>query len=193
MSRVASVLGLLLALTSFACTKSHDVTAAGAPLGDEGTAGVAGADLGTAGTESGTAGTTNVGTAGTGVGTAGTGVGTAGTTAGTGTGNPFPPGTGCNNCQDANVGGQLTLASCCAEAAGGGETCGLDLSSLGMPGCLERDGAGTPDDTCPSSNQQVITLPGCCRPDGKCGSLDTFIGLGCTPQADGIDQDCGPQ
>jgi hypothetical protein len=165
-----------------ACTKSHDVMPVGLSLEDDDGAAGSAADDGSAGTNNaGTAGRRSPG------GTAGGAAGSGGGAAGTG----LTPGAGCDNCEPASVGGVINLPACCAQASGGGMTCGLDVSSLGMGACVERDGPGVPDSTCPSVDQQIVTLPGCCRPNGKCGSLDTFVGLGCTPQAGGVDQDCG--
>jgi hypothetical protein len=45
--------------------------------------------------------------------------------------------------------------------------------------CIEANQAGTSDPTCPDITLQGVPLDGCCKPNGNCGVLDTFLGLGC--------------
>lgn len=67
---------------------------------------------------------------------------------------------------------------CCTDD----DKCGIDVSSFGLGmGCNEMNAPGTADASCPGMNLAgFFMLEGCCRPDGTCGVLDTFAGLGCT-------------
>jgi hypothetical protein len=52
---------------------------------------------------------------------------------------------------------------------------------------VELDQPGEPDDACPPVEiPDMAPLPGCCTSHGVCGTLDTFIGLGCTPPPPGV-------
>ncbi|MFO0570052.1 MAG: hypothetical protein U0263_30695 [Polyangiaceae bacterium] len=63
--------------------------------------------------------------------------------------------------------------SCCV-----GDKCGITSSLIGSV-CVELGQPGKPDPTCPAQSIQGIPLQGCCKPNGICGVLDTFIGVGC--------------
>jgi hypothetical protein len=63
--------------------------------------------------------------------------------------------------------------SCCV-----GDKCGITSSFLGSQ-CIELNQPGQPDPSCPPQSIQGFTLPGCCKPNGMCGVMDSFIGLGC--------------
>ena len=65
---------------------------------------------------------------------------------------------------------------CTADGA-----CGFQVQALG-PDCLQANNPGVIDPACPAFSIPVgpgISLAGCCRPDGNCGAMDTFIGFGC--------------
>jgi hypothetical protein len=155
------------------CTKSHDVTATGLS--------VTSADGGTS--NAGSGGGNGGGAGSLGTGSAGNAGGGAGSSAAT----------GCNDCQPQSIMGFLNLNACCAKDDQGQDVCGLDSTAVGGPGCLPRDAPGNPDMSCPSSNMFGFTIPGCCHPDGTCGSSLNQAGLGCGPNADGTQQKCNPQ
>lgn len=70
----------------------------------------------------------------------------------------------------------VQATSCCTE----NNECGLTAAALGVSTCAPLNAPGTADGNCPSvSIAQGFTLGGCCTPDGTCGALDTFLGLGC--------------
>jgi hypothetical protein len=76
---------------------------------------------------------------------------------------------------DGNVFG-VALAGCCTAD----DKCGLDLASVGFGGCEESNAPGAANASCPSQTiAGILPLSGCCKPNGTCGALDTFIGLGC--------------
>ena len=194
MARFVFVFACVITGMLGACTKSHDVLAAGQSLaatpGNTAGSGASGSGAGGSGLGTGIAGTT--GGAGT-TGSAG-GKGSAGTTGGAGgKGSAGSASAACDSCQAGGISGIITLPPCCAKNAAGADVCGLDVSQvLKSASCLERNAPGTADTTCPISTQMMgITLQGCCRPDGTCGSMDTFLGLGCTPNADGTKKACG--
>ena len=170
MARFVFVFACVITGMLGACTKSHDVLAAGQSL---------------AATPGNTAGS---GASGSGAGGSGLGTGGAG-----GKGSAGSASAACDSCQAGGISGIITLPPCCAKNAAGADVCGLDVSQvLKSASCLERNAPGTADTTCPISTQMMgITLQGCCRPDGTCGSMDTFLGLGCTPNADGTKKACG--
>jgi hypothetical protein len=84
---------------------------------------------------------------------------------------------GSDKCPGGNVFGQA-LPGCCTSD----NKCGMDVASLGFgAGCAEMNAPGAVSAACPSQNLGgFLPLDGCCRPDGTCGVLDTFAGLGCT-------------
>ena len=175
-----------------ACTKSHDVQSSALTLEDGGVIpglGAAGTDAnGSAGTEAQAGTGVNVGgVSGTGAGTGFAGTGFAGTTGAAGTG-AAGTGAGCNQCTGSSVMG-MTVPPCCTPD----NKCGLDLASLGFGGCVEKDAPGNPDANCPPVDiTGFITLDGCCRADGTCGSIDTFLGLGCTLNMNDQSIPCNP-
>jgi hypothetical protein len=72
-----------------------------------------------------------------------------------------------------------------------GDLCGLDPAPLFGPGlpitCVESNQPGQLDSNCPTHAPagppwNGVTLPGCCRPDGKCGVQDGVTMLGCIEQ-----------
>ncbi|HEX3594230.1 MAG TPA: hypothetical protein VHU80_03985 [Polyangiaceae bacterium] len=85
---------------------------------------------------------------------------------------------GKSRCTDRQVdvaGGTFIGSACCRDFDR--SACGLVLG----PVCLELNQPGNPDDSCPGvPNTPIGDLPGCCRPGGKCGLLDTTVGFGCT-------------
>lgn len=65
--------------------------------------------------------------------------------------------------------------------------CGVDMTSLGFPGCSQKDQPGTLDAACPEvplGPPGSPPLPGCCTPTGHCGAMETFMGFGCTSSPD---------
>jgi len=127
-----------------------------------GNSGVAGSSNGEAGSgNTGEAGSGNSGEAGSGNGQAGSG----------NTGN-----CDVSMCDDADVGGFITLPGCCPDNGGG---CGLDVSAaeqfIGVSGCIELDQEGRQDDQCPAEVRPAqppvpeTEFPGCCRPNNSCG------------------------
>jgi len=78
-----------------------------------------------------------------------------------------------------SLGGQCPPAprsttSCCTEEG----RCGLVLPNLG-PQCVELNQPGTVDSECPPLEGPSFNLPGCCRPEGHCGVLESVLPLGC--------------
>jgi len=77
------------------------------------------------------------------------------------------------------------VAPCCAGASG--DKCGLDTSLLEQLGirfpevCQEKNQPGAEDANCPKQTFTIMTfnlsIPGCCRPNGKCGYLANKIGV----------------
>ena len=82
--------------------------------------------------------------------------------------------------------GAAPEACCFGEA---GDKCGVSSSMLTMGECVEANQEGKPDDTCPALTNTImnpalpiaipINLPGCCRPDNKCGLDTSLLGTGC--------------
>jgi hypothetical protein len=66
------------------------------------------------------------------------------------------------------------------------DKCGADMSQFGFPGCTQRDQPGVLDTACPAVEFPPGTPPmaGCCTTSGHCGGMETFIGFGCTSNAD---------
>jgi hypothetical protein len=79
--------------------------------------------------------------------------------------------------------------SCCTDD----DECGVEFAALGT-GCLAMNAPGEADSSCPSQTLigGFITLEGCCRPDGTCGGLDIYTGLGCTNAASTETVSCDP-
>jgi hypothetical protein len=75
---------------------------------------------------------------------------------------------GSKHCPDRVV-GRTTYPACCAGA--NEDRCGLDTTVNSGPGCIEANQPGALDpDICDSQKLPDDTeLPGCCRPDSKCG------------------------
>jgi hypothetical protein len=83
------------------------------------------------------------------------------------------------------VPGQTEVAPCCAGA--NGDKCGLDTSLLEQLGvrfpevCQEKNQPGNEDANCPKQTFAImgfnLSIPGCCRPNGKCGYLANKIGV----------------
>ena len=109
-------------------------------------------------------------------------------------------------CADAALLGVVTLPGCCPMNAPP-DKCGLDLSGvaafIGVDlGCMELNQAGDPDATCPDQTiaamGQMVTLPGCCRPDNVCGNvvdLSMFapgVNFGCANGATFLDGGAPP-
>lgn len=84
----------------------------------------------------------------------------------------------------------VAVPACCTDD----NKCGLDLSGLGIgEGCAEMNAVGSANAACPAVNLLgFYPLEGCCRPDGKCGVLDTFAGLGCTTAGAAEGMTCQP-
>ena len=85
---------------------------------------------------------------------------------------------GPSSCDDASLAGFVTLPACCPQDAI--DKCGLDLTSvsafIGVSlGCVQLSHPGPVDASCPdqaiSAMGQMLTLPGCCRPDMLCGNV----------------------
>lgn len=149
-----------------ACTKSHDVGLESASL-----LGGSGAMTASAGRSAGRGGGMAPRAGGP---AAGTGVTTQ----------------GCGNCPAGNLLGFVMVPACCA-----GTKCGLDISTLGLgSGCSESNAPGQADPSCPGSTVGGFAqLEGCCRPDGTCGALDTFLGLGCAVDSSQPVTPCKPK
>ena len=60
--------------------------------------------------------------------------------------------------------------------------CGVDMASIGFPGCVQRDQPGVLDEACPpvAFPPDAPPMPGCCTASGHCGAMETFMGFGCT-------------
>lgn len=116
---------------------------------------------------------------------------------------------GASDCADVDVLGFITLPGCCPEGSAS-DKCGLDCTQirqfLMLPlGCVELDQAGDLDAACPDQTidamGQTFVLPGCCRPDMKCGNIVDLsvvapgVSFGCvdsTPFLDGgMTPSCG--
>jgi hypothetical protein len=67
----------------------------------------------------------------------------------------------------------IPVDSCCV-----GDKCGLSSDLIGGQ-CIELGQPGTVGGGCPDQNFQGFPLEGCCKPNGNCGVMDTFLGLGC--------------
>jgi hypothetical protein len=71
---------------------------------------------------------------------------------------------------------------CCTDQ----NQCGLSVELIGG-GCIAGGQPGAQDSECPPVDLAAFGLPltlnGCCRPNGMCGVLDTFIGFGCADPA----------
>lgn len=80
----------------------------------------------------------------------------------------------------------IPIDTCCTAQ----ELCGLSTAFIGGGECLERDAPGTMDSSCPSRSMMGLTAAGCCKEDGTCGVMDTFIGFGCIDFM-GSGQACG--
>lgn len=84
----------------------------------------------------------------------------------------------CGNarCKDLSVPiagtGTVTGYACCADPAR--SKCGV----VEVTQCVQLDYPGHLDPSC-GSPFNGSDFPGCCRPDGTCGVLDTQYGLGC--------------
>jgi len=59
----------------------------------------------------------------------------------------------------------------------------VSSSFIGGGQCVEGGQPGEPSSQCKGISQGGFTLAGCCKPDGTCGVLDTFLGLGCVDPA----------
>jgi hypothetical protein len=83
---------------------------------------------------------------------------------------------GKSRCKDLSVvipgSGTVTGYACCVDPAR--STCGV----VEVTECVELNYPGHVDPTC-HSPLSSLDFPGCCRPDGTCGVLDTQYGLGC--------------
>jgi len=138
-----------LVCCSAACSSSHDVAGSGQAL--------AGGRGGTA-AEAGRAGEASLSG------------GRAGSAGGSAT-----VSCGSKTCMGSNVFG-VALPGCCTADG----KCGLDLGSVGFGGCEEANAPGAANAACPSQTiAGILPLSGCCKPNGTCGALDTFLGLGC--------------
>jgi hypothetical protein len=111
----------------------------------------------------------------------GAGTGGRGGSGGGGTGGtmaPMPVVCGDQTCA-MPMGGFAT--PCCTED----EVCGVD-SAIAPGTCLPPGAPGGIDPSCPPFEVMmgVVTLYGCCTPDGECGALSTGgTGLGCIPNS----------
>jgi hypothetical protein len=177
-----------IAVVLAGCTASHDVFEGGfspdASVDDRDDA-----DRGGTGGKGGSGGRAGA-SAGRG-GSGGSG-GRAGSTAMAGRGAAGSSSMGCSNCPDPGLlAGFIQAASCCTTS----NACGLTVPALGVQDCLPLNAPGTADANCPPvAIAQVITLEGCCSPDGICGAQDTFLGLGCAQvAAEGQRVSCGPK
>ena len=92
---------------------------------------------------------------------------------------------GASTCGDTSLAGFITLPACCPPNAPV-DKCGLDLTAVAQLigvslGCVELMQPGDPDAGCPdqtiSAMGQMVTLPGCCRPDMVCGNIVDFTAV----------------
>lgn len=92
---------------------------------------------------------------------------------------------GASTCDDTSLAGFITLPGCCPLNAPT-DKCGLDLTAVAQLigvslGCVELNQPGDPDAACPdqtiSAMGQMVTLPGCCRPDMVCGNVVDFTAV----------------
>jgi hypothetical protein len=74
---------------------------------------------------------------------------------------------------DINGTGTVTGYACCVDPAR--SACGV----VEVTQCVELNYPGHVNAACPSLPLSGSDAPGCCRPDGTCGVLDTQYGLGC--------------
>lgn len=100
-----------------------------------------------------------------------------------------PVANACDACPAQNP--QLAVSCCTGQAdvdayrAVTAGVCGLDMSPIGFPGCVQLNQPGELDSNCPEVNLGGPSpLPGCCTPAGHCGAMDTFMGMGCTSSPD---------
>lgn len=66
--------------------------------------------------------------------------------------------------------GEVVGFACCVNPRL--SQCGI----VGLVTCLEMDQEGRLD---PSCDMPLSSLPGCCRPEGKCGVMQSDLGIGC--------------
>ncbi len=67
-----------------------------------------------------------------------------------------------------------STTNCCTESG----RCGLVLPNIGQQ-CVELNQPGTLDSECPDFEGPGFRFPGCCRPEGHCGVLESVLPLGC--------------
>jgi hypothetical protein len=86
---------------------------------------------------------------------------------------------------------------CCTEAPDEGalrarslDRCGIELP--GTAGCFELEQPGVLDDACPELEESGgrAAEPGCCTPEGQCGTVNGVEGVGCHVDASD-EQACG--
>jgi hypothetical protein len=75
---------------------------------------------------------------------------------------------------------QAGLMNCCFGIRK--DKCGLSFGAGNL--CLPPKAPGIPDDNCPASQKGPMQLPGCCRPDARCGYVTTALDLGCVARDD---------
>jgi hypothetical protein len=80
----------------------------------------------------------------------------------------------CTNHPTVIAGLTLNGYACCYDARR--SACG----AIELDNCIELDQPGRPESSCPMVTYPPLgVLPGCCTPDGTCGSLETNVGVGC--------------
>lgn len=102
---------------------------------------------------------------------------------------PSPDAGAAPTCGVQSCGSPLVGEHCCtarADVEGGAadhaDRCGADLSAIAaeLAGtCVELRRPGTVDDQCPPRAIGMSLEPGCCMPDGTCGTLNVAADLGC--------------
>ena len=180
----ASLAAVAAALLLAACTASHDLKGLGQQL-DSGQAGKAGGGAGKAGSSA-SAGSAG-GSAGARAGSGGSGGrGGSGAAGRAGTSAAGSGGAACGpTCTAPAILGFFPLTACCAP----GNRCGVDLTAFGS-GCVEQNAPGNLDSSCPADD---LSQPGCCRPVGVCGIVDSFANLGCIDSGTGVTTRCTPK
>ncbi len=97
-----------------------------------------------------------------------------------------------DTCEPSACGTPPAGVACCttsedvtAVRAVAADKCGVDMTSLGFPGCVQKDQPGVLDSACPEVPfPPGPPMPGCCTAAGVCGGMETFMGFGCTTSPD---------
>jgi hypothetical protein len=107
----------------------------------------------------------------------------AGATAGSSNGGHGPT-TSCGGiaCQSSLPVGNVSLVACCSNLGSCGFDAGPLRRELPIDGCVALNQPGQSDPSCPTTpiSGADVTLPGCCKPNGTCGTNFTALApFGC--------------